>query len=539
MAPVGIRTWICFLVFDRWLLCLESAQPVSVLRKAALQACVKLLYFIVRMAGRTTSRHKSWEYAVSKPQRIEKDSLGERALPMDALYGIHTARALENFPLAVRPTHAELARAYGEVKLACALTNHALGAWSRDAAKADAIERACRELGEGLLDGKIVVDALQGGAGTSTNMNVNEVLANRALELLGLEHGAYDRVSPLDDINLHQSTNDTYPTALRLAAIRLLHALEEKIIALQEAFQRAEKRFAHIVKVGRTEYQDAVLTTLGREMGAYAEAINRDRWRVYKCEERLRVVNLGGTAIGTGLAAPREFIFRAVEQLRSMTGIGFARAENLVEATQNTDVFVEVSGILKAHAVSLLKICGDLRLLSSGPDAGFGEIRLPARQAGSSIMPGKVNPVIPEAVSQAAMLAMGNDSVIAAACAAGSLELNAFLPLIAHGLLENMDLLTRADDLLCRHCVDGIEADEARCRAQVENSTAAATALVPALGYERAGEAARLARGQGKTLRAVVVENGWMSAAEFDAAISPEAVCRLGSPPRDKAIDPA
>ena len=475
---------------------------------------------------------------MSQPERIEKDALGEKALPADALYGIHTARALENFPLDGRPVHPALVCAYGDVKLACVVTNRGLGAWARDAAKAEAIERACRELSEGRLDAHIVVDALQGGAGTSTNMNVNEVLANRALELLGLNHGAYERVSPLDDINLHQSTNDTYPTALRLAAIRLLHQLEEKIVALQESFQRAEKRFAHIVKVGRTEYQDAVLTTLGREMSAYAEAVNRDRWRVYKCEERLRVVNLGGTAIGTGLTAPREFIFRVVEQLRSLTGIGFARAENLVEATQNADVFVEVSGILKAHAVSLLKICGDLRLLSSGPDAGFGEIRLPARQAGSSIMPGKVNPVIPEAVSQAAMLAMGNDQVIAAACAAGSLELNAFLPLIAHCLLENLDLLTRACDLLCRYCVDGIEADEARCRAQVENSTAAVTALVPALGYERAGEAARLAHEQGKTLRAVVVENGWMPAAEFEAAISPEAVCRLGSPPREETGDP-
>jgi aspartate ammonia-lyase len=303
------------------------------------------------------------------------------------------------------------------------------------------------------------------------------------------------------------------------------------VVALQESFQRAEKRFAHVVKVGRTQYQDAVLTTLGREMSAYAEAVNRDRWRIYKCEERLRVVNLGGTAIGTGMAAPREFIFRVVDQLRSLTGIGFARAENLVEATQNADVFVEVSGILKAHAVSLLKICGDLRLLSSGPDAGFGEIRLPARQAGSSIMPGKVNPVIPEAVSQAAMLAMGNDSVIAAACAAGSLELNAFLPLIAHCLLDNLEMLARADDLLCRYCVDGIEADEARCREHVENSTAAATALVPALGYERAEGVARMAREQGKALRAVVLEKQWMTAEEFDAAISPEAVCRLGSVP--------
>ena len=211
-----------------------------------------------------------------------------------------------------------------------------------------------------------MVDALQGGAGTSTNMNVNEVLANRALELLGCPHGDWDSVSPLDDLNLHQSTNDTYPTALRLAAIRLLRTLEKSVLALQEAFQAAEKKFAHVVKVGRTQLQDAVLTTLGREMSAYAEAINRDRWRIYKCEERLRVVNLGGTAIGTGLAAPRKYIFRVVEQLRELTGIGFARAENLIDATQNADVFVEVSGILKAHAVSLLKICTDLALAVVG-----------------------------------------------------------------------------------------------------------------------------------------------------------------------------
>jgi len=460
--------------------------------------------------------------------RTEHDSLGERALPGEALYGIHTVRAVENFPLAGRPVHRGLVRAFGDVKLACALTNGTLGAWREDPAKAGAIERACREMAEGLLDENIVVDALQGGAGTSTNMNVNEVLANRALQILGEPLGCYTRVSPLDDINLHQSTNDTYPTALRLAAIRLLHELEKQVVALQESFQVAEKRFAHVVKVGRTQYQDAVLTTLGREMSAYAEAINRDRWRIYKCEERLRVVNLGGTAIGTGLAAPREFIFRVVDQLRGLTGI--ARAENLVEATQNTDVFAEVSGILKAHAVSLIKICSDLRLMSSGPDAGIGEIRLPARQAGSSIMPGKVNPVIPEAATQAAMLTMGNDVVIAMACAAGSLELNAFLPLIAHCLLENMDHLARACDLLRRFCVDGIEADEARCRAHVENSTAAATALLPALGYERAGEVGKLAQEQGKTLRAVVVEQNWMTADEFDNAISPEAVCRLGSP---------
>jgi aspartate ammonia-lyase len=469
------------------------------------------------------------EAAVNNAIRIEKDFLGELSLPASALHGIHTARALENFPLLHRPVHRELARAYGTVKLACARTSRALGAWADDPARADAIELACAELAEGGLVEHIVVDALQGGAGTSTNLNVNEVLANRALEILGLPPGTYDRVSPLDDLNLHQSTNDTYPTALKLAAIRRLQALEKSVLALQESFQAAEKKFAHVVKVGRTQLQDAVLTTLGREFGAYAEAINRDRWRIYKCEERLRVVNLGGTAIGSGSAAPRQFIFQAVENLRALTGIGFARAENLVDATQNADVFVEVSGILRAHAVSLRKICTDLRLLASGPEAGFGEIRLPARQAGSSIMPGKVNPVIPEAVSQVTMLVMGHDAVIAQACSAGSLELNPFLPLVAHCLLESLDLLAAADDTLRCHCVDGIEADEERCARHVENSTAAATALVSVLGYEHAVEAARLAQENHATIRQTVMAQGWLSPGEFDVLISPEAVCRLGT----------
>ena len=465
--------------------------------------------------------------------RIEHDCLGELPISAEALHGIHTQRALENFLLAGRSVHPELARAYGEVKSACARTNRALGAWADDAAKADAIDRACYELAHGDLGGLVIVDALQGGAGTSTNMNVNEVLANRALEILGLPPGSYDRVSPLDDLNLHQSTNDTYPTALRLAGIRLLQTLEKKVVALQEAFQAAEKKFAHVVKVGRTQLQDAVLTTLGREMSAYAEAINRDRWRIYKCEERLRVVNLGGTAIGTGLAAPRQYIFQVVDHLREITGIGFARAENLVDATQNADVFVEVSGILKAHAVSLLKICGDLRLLSSGPEAGLGELRLPARQAGSSIMPGKVNPVIPEAVSQAAMRVIGHDAAITMACASGSLELNPFLPLVADCLLESLDLLARADDILRCHCIAGIEADETRCGRHVENSTAAATALLPVLGYERVGEAAKLARKKNQSIRETVVMQGWLTGGEFDVLISPEAVCRLGTPERN------
>jgi aspartate ammonia-lyase len=458
--------------------------------------------------------------------RRERDLIGECDIPADVLHGIHTVRALENFSLLGRPVHPGLSRALGAVKLAAARTNRALG--YLEGPRADALERACRELLDGTLAPAIVVDALQGGAGTSANMNVNEVLANRALELLGRERGAYDVVSPADHVNLHQSTNDVFPTALRVAAIWSLRVLEGAVVALQESFQAKERAFAHIVKVGRTEMQDAVLTTLGREMSAYAEALNRDRWRLNKCEERLRVVNLGGTAIGTGLAAPREYIFRVVDELRQVTGLGLARAENLVDATQNADVFVEVSGLAKVLAATLVKICGDLRLMSSGPEAGLGEIRLPARQAGSSIMPGKVNPVVPEAVTQAALLCLGHDHALTMAASLGSLELNAFLPLVAHCLLESLDLLGRGCDLLGRHCVDGLEANEARCREQVENATASATALLPALGYDQVGALVDRARREGRSVKAVAVGSGLLTSEQFDDLTSPEAVCRLG-----------
>lgn len=508
--------------------------------------------------------------------RLEHDLLGSLPVPAGALYGIHTVRALENFPLLRRPAHPALIHAYGAVKLACLRTIRALDRspaggrerppsqggreWGDVAGEAtltsrpsceggsrahrassptapltasafDALERACGEMMSGALDEHIVVDALQGGAGTSTNMNVNEVLANRALQFLGRPLGDYATIHPLEHVNRHQSTNDTYPTALRVAAITLLRGLEQELVALQEAFQAKEKRFAHVVKLGRTQLQDAVLTTLGREMSAYAEAIGRDRWRVYKCEERLRVVNLGGTAIGTGLDAPREYIFRVVDELRTITGLGLARAENMVDATQNADVFVEVSGILKACAANLLKIATDLRLMSSGPDGGLGEIRLPPRQAGSSIMPGKVNPVIPEGVSQAAMLVMAHDQAIAHACSAGNLELNAFLPLVAHCLLESLTVLTGACATFRARCVSGIEADEVRCRSHVEGSTAVLTALVGTLGYERCTQIAAESRASGKTVRQFVLELGLLTAELFDELVSPEAVLRLGSPP--------
>jgi aspartate ammonia-lyase len=461
--------------------------------------------------------------------RSETDLLGTRELPSDVLWGIHTLRAIENFPLANRPVHWRLVHAFGAVKLAAARTNHELGHW--DDAKFAAIEATCQEIISGTLDEHVVVDALQGGAGTSTNMNVNEVLANRALQILGRPLGDYDSVNPHDDINLHQSTNDVYPTALRVAAIFALRDLERKTVALLEAFQAKEKEFAGVVKIGRTELQDAVLVTLGREMAAYAEAIARDRWRIYKCEERLRVVNLGGTAVGTGLGAPRQYIFRVVEHLRQITGLGLARAENLVEATQNADAFVEVSGMLRTLAANLLKIANDLRLLSSGPHAGLGEIRLPSRQAGSSIMPGKVNPVIPEAVAQAAIAVTGYDLMIVQAVGGGNLELSQFLPLVADSLLNSLDLLTNACDILARNCVTGIEADEDRCRQSVRSSTALLTALVDTIGYDAAERlAAEAAAAPGPTdIRQLAIDRGLLTAEQFDELTSPQRVMKLGS----------
>jgi len=459
--------------------------------------------------------------------RVETDLLGTRQIPADLMWGIHTERALENFQLSGKAVHLELIKAFGVVKLACFQTNRKLGYFS-DQQKAESIQQACLEMAEGALNQYIVVDALQGGAGTSTNINVNEVIANHALELAGKEKGDYSFISPLDDVNLHQSTNDTYPTALKVAAIRAIRQLEQSVLALQEAFQEKEKEFAHVVKIGRTQLQDAVLTTLGREMGAYAEAFNRDRWRLSKCEERLRVVNLGGTAIGSGLGAPRQFIFRVVDNLREITGIGLARAENLIDNTQNADVFVEVSGMLKACAVSILKISNDLRLMASGPDAGFAEIILPEKQAGSSIMPGKVNPVIPEAAAQAAIVVMGNDVIVAQAAAGGNLELNQFMPLIAHSLLESIDLLTNAAKMLRVHCIQGLKANEEQCHRNVLNSTALITAIIPLIGYEKASEILKNARDQKLSVRQVILNSGVINEQDLNELITPEAVCRLG-----------
>ncbi len=451
--------------------------------------------------------------------RYEKDFLGKGQIPAKALYGIHTIRAVENFPLSRRAVHPSLIRAFGCVKLAAAQTNRALGFWDQD--KAGAIEGACREMAEGKLDEHIIVDALQGGAGTSMNMNANEVLANRALQLLGNRLGDSARISALDDINLHQSTNDTYPTALKLATIKQLHVLEKALASLSESFQNKAKEFSHVIKIGRTQLQDAVPVSLAQEMEGYADAFDRACKYVHQVEYRLCVVNLGGTAIGTGIAAPKEYILRAAQELKKVTRINFVRAENLVDNTQNADIFVDVSSQLKICATSFIKCCSDLRLMSSGPEAGFGEIKLPARQAGSSIMPGKVNPVIPEAVTQVAMRVIGADVEIAMAASLGNLELNPFEPLMADSLLNNIEILANAADILRTKCVDGIEANEEKCRANVEGSTALVTSLVSELGYERASEIAYKAKETGQTVRAVVLMEKLMSEERFDELISP------------------
>lgn len=462
----------------------------------------------------------------SSQYRQESDALGSVAVPASAYWGVHTARALANFPLSGRAVRPQLVRALGLVKLACCRANEELGYLPQ--AEAQAIAVACREVARGGLSEAFVVDSLQGGAGTSTNMNVNEVIANRAEQLLGGRLGEYACVDPLRHVNLHQSTNDVYPTALRIAAMFLLKDLEQAIAALQTAFQEKELAFRHVLKVGRTQLQDAVPVTLGMECSAWAEALSRDRWRVFKCAERLRVVNLGGTAVGTGITAPRSYIFLVVEKLREVTGLGLSRAENLMDATQNCDPLVEVSGILKAHAVNLFKISSDLRLLASGPGAGIGELRLPAVQAGSSIMPGKVNPVICEAAAQAALRVMANDSAVTQAAFLGQLELNAFMPLLADSLLGSLLVLTQACRMLAEKCVQGLEADEAVCARHLDNSLATVTALVPALGYERAGEIAAQAHSTGQSVRTVVLERGLLEEHELDRLLSAEAATALG-----------
>jgi aspartate ammonia-lyase len=467
--------------------------------------------------------------------RLEHDLLGPMDVPADAYYGVHTLRAAENFRISGLGIHPELIRSLVLVKKACAIANMRTGYLEERIG--NAIVSACDEVAAGALQDQFITDTFQGGAGTSMNMNANEVIANRANEILGGRKGDYDLVNPLDHVNLSQSTNDVVPTAVKLTAIRLLQGTSRAMANLQSAFQKKEKEFAHVLKVGRTEMQDAVPITLGQEFSAWAQAVQRDWWRLYKVEERLRQVNLGGTAVGTGLNADRHFVYQVVDILRETTGLGLARAENMIDATQNFDVFVEVSGLLKAAATDLAKIASDLRLLSSGPVAGMAEISLPELQAGSSIMPGKVNPVATEAVSQVAFQVMANDLAITLCAMNGQLELNAFIPALSHNLFQSFDLLTAAANLLAEKCVKGITADEAHCREIVEKSFTLVTALTPYIGYEQASALACESGETGKTIRQLALEKGLFKKEELDTILSPEEMTHPGIAGLDKIAD--
>ena len=456
--------------------------------------------------------------------RVERDFLGEVIIASDALYGIHSVRARDNFAISGRVPHKALITALAQVKMACAEANAVAGILSAE--KSELIYAAAAEIAAGRWHEQIIVDAYQGGAGTSLNMNINEVIANRALCLAGKLPGDYAYIDPLREVNISQSTNDTYPTALRIAAIRLVLALSDNCAALQGALQNKEREYAGVLKIGRTELQDAVPMTVGHTFGAWAEAIARDRWRLYKAEERLREINLGGTAIGTGINASRAYIFSAVERLRAITGLGLARKENLIDATQNADVFAEVSGIVKACAVNAAKIAADMRLLASGPRAGLGELLLPDLQAGSSIMPGKVNPVMTEMLTQAAWQYIANDGAITYAAQGGQLELNAFLPLIAENLLGGVELLSNAIQLFAQRCVTTLEIDALRCQKNLEGTAGVLTALVPKLGYERVTQLVKIMLTEDLTATQVLVQEGVLTPQECAVLMKVEKLTR-------------
>ncbi|WP_026888803.1 aspartate ammonia-lyase [Clostridium beijerinckii] len=460
--------------------------------------------------------------------RLEQDVLGERNIDNSTYSGINTARALENFALNSKSVNLNLIREIALIKKAAAMTNKTLKFLAPE--KADAIIKASEEVIDGKFDDEFKLSAFQGGAGTSTNMNVNEVIANRAIELLGGVKGDYNLVHPLNHVNMSQSTNDVYPSALRIAAIRLIRKLSDSLSSLQESLQIKENEFSDIIKLGRTQLMDALPMTAGQSFGAYSKAIERDRWRIYKVEERLRQINLGGTAIGTGLNATNKYVFMMTDIIQNLTGLGIARSDYPMDITQNCDIFVETSGLLKSCSVNLLKISNDLRLLNSGPRGGIGEVILPKMQAGSTIMPGKVNPVIPEMVAQVSLRVISNDSAITMASSMGQLELNAFTPLIAECLLESLELLERSVTLFRDKCINDLKMDEDRCLENLENSLVSATSLVPHLGYDKASLISKKALATGKTIREILLEEQILPEDIIDKILSPTELIRTHIP---------
>ena len=451
--------------------------------------------------------------------RVEKDSIGVKDIPEEVYYGVQTLRAAENFHITGLNMHPEIINSLAYIKKASAITNCEVGILEKK--KAQAIVQACDEIIEGKFHDDFIVDPIQGGAGTSLNMNANEVIANRAIEILGGKKGDYTIVNPNDDVNCGQSTNDVIPTAGKMTSLHLLQNLKKQLLRLYDALNEKAKEFDHVIKMGRTQMQDAVPIRLGQEFKAYSVAIMRDIHRMDKAMDEMRTLNMGGTAIGTGINADENYLRRIVPNLSEISGMEFIQAFDLIDATQNLDSFVAVSGAVKACAVTLSKMSNDLRLMSSGPRAGFGEINLPAKQNGSSIMPGKVNPVIPEVVNQVAFNIIGNDMTITMAAEAGQLELNAFEPIIFYCMFQSIDTLGYAVETLVDNCIVGITANEERCRQLVENSVGIVTAICPHVGYEKTADIAKKAINSNESVRSLILKENIMDEEELSRILDP------------------
>nr|WP_257350964.1 aspartate ammonia-lyase [Pseudalkalibacillus decolorationis] len=458
--------------------------------------------------------------------RIEKDFLGEKEVPSDAYYGIQTLRAVENFPITGYRIHEDLIQALAMVKKAAALANmdtkrlyNGIG---------NAICQAADEMIEGRWNDQFIVDPIQGGAGTSMNMNANEVIANRALELLGYEKGSYNHLSPNNHVNMSQSTNDVFPTAIHISALKLMAKLLETMNDMHKVFKTKAGQFEHVIKMGRTHLQDAVPIRLGQEFEAYSRVLERDIKRIQQSRKHLYEVNMGATAVGTGLNADPHYIKGVVKYLAELSGLPLVNAEHLVDATQNTDAYVEVSAVLKVCMINMSKIANDLRLMASGPRTGLAEITLPARQPGSSIMPGKVNPVMAELINQIAFQVIGNDHTICLASETGQFELNVMEPVLVFNLLQSISMMNNGFRSFTEYCLAGIEANEALLKEYVERSVGIITAVNPHLGYDIVARIAREAYISGKSVRKLCIKYDVLREEELDLILNPYVMTQPG-----------
>lgn len=458
--------------------------------------------------------------------RIESDSIGSKQVPWDAYYGVQTLRAKENFNITGRKLHKEFINSLAQIKKAAAIANSRVGLLDKGIEKA--IIQACDEIVEGKLHDQFIIDPIQGGAGTSANMNINEVVANRSIEILGGEKGDYSIVHPNDHVNYGQSTNDVIPTAGKITALKLISKAIEKLTKLNKALKEKAEEFDDVIKMGRTQMQDAVPIRLGQEFNAYSSAIKRDISRIEKSKKELEFVNMGGTAVGTGINTDKKYFNLIVPAINNVTNMELKQAEDLIDATQNLDGFVSVSAAIKTCAVNLSKMSNDLRLMSSGPRTGFEEINLPPKQNGSSIMPGKVNPVIPEVMSQVAFNIIGNDITITMAAEAGQLELNAFEPIIFYNLFESIETLANGINTLTYNCIEGITANRERCKNLVDNSVGVVTAICPHVGYQKAAEIAKTAIKTGESVRKIIVKEGILKESELNKILDPISMTEPG-----------